>query len=391
MSNTNGHGQATPGRSERVLVLGGAGFIGSHLVDALIARGHQVRVLDALLPQVHGPQPLGADGRPHYLHPAAEFYQADITDAAAVRRALAGIEVVYHEAAEVGVGQSMYEIVRYTRTNTLGTAVLLEALTTDRGAVRKLIVASSMSIYGEGAYRCPTHGGVYPKLRGEAQLAARDWEMHCPLCDGPATPIPTDEDKPLFPTSIYAINKRDQEEMCLAVGRAYGIPTVALRYFNVYGTRQALSNPYTGVAAIFSGRLLNNKAPLIFEDGGQQRDFIHVSDIVQANLRALETDAADYEALNIGTGLRVTVREVAEALAQGLGKAIAPEIVGQFRAGDIRHCYADISKAQRLLGYTPTVHFADGVAELLTWVRDQQATDQADQARAELVGRGLAS
>ncbi|MDQ2806253.1 MAG: NAD-dependent epimerase/dehydratase family protein [Chloroflexota bacterium] len=392
MSNTNGNGHsATQRTGERILVLGGAGFIGSHLVDALIACGHQVRVLDALVPQVHGPEPLGAAGRPRYLHPAAEFIRADITDAAAVRRALTGIEVVYHEAAEVGVGQSMYEIVRYTQANTLGTAVLLEALTTDRGAVRKVIVASSMSIYGEGAYHCPTHGRVYPKLRGEAQLAARDWEMHCPICAGPATPAPTAEDKPLFPTSIYAINKRDQEEMCLAVGRAYGIPTVALRYFNVYGTRQALSNPYTGVAAIFSGRLLNNKPPMIFEDGGQQRDFIHVSDIVQANLRALETDAADYEALNIGTGQCVTVREVAEALAAGLGKAIAPEIVRQFRAGDIRHCYADISKAHRLLGYVPTVRFSDGVAELLAWVRDQQATDRADQARAELVGRGLAS
>jgi dTDP-L-rhamnose 4-epimerase len=379
------------GNGERVLVLGGAGFIGSHLVDALIARGHQVRVLDALVAQVHGPQPTGPDGRPRYVHPAAEFIQADITDAAAVRQALAGVDVVYHQAAEVGVGQSMYEIVRYTRANTLGTAVLLEALTTDRGQVRKLIVASSMSIYGEGAYTCLEHGRVAPKLRAEAQLAARDWEPHCPTCGASLAPAPTDEDKPLYPTSIYAINKRDQEEMCLSVGRAYGLPTVALRYFNVYGPRQALSNPYTGVAAIFSGRLLNNRAPVIFEDGGQQRDFIHVRDIVQANLRAMDAAGADYEAVNIGTGHAVTVREVAETLASGLGKPIAPEITGQFRAGDIRHCTADISRARRLLGYTPTTTFAEGMTDLLAWVRHQQATDLADQARAELVGRGLAT
>ncbi|HUS15355.1 MAG TPA: NAD-dependent epimerase/dehydratase family protein [Chloroflexia bacterium] len=385
MSKHNGTG----GHPERVLVLGGAGFIGSHLVDALVARGHQVRVLDGLVPQVHGPHPYGVDGRPRYVNPAAEFIQADIADGPALQRALDGIDVVFHEAAEVGVGQSMYEIVRYTRANTLGTAVLLELLAANRGTVRKLIVASSMSIYGEGAYTCAKHGTVYPTLRDEAQLQARDWEMRCPVCQAQVTPAPTAEDKALFPTSIYAINKRDQEEMCLVVGRAYGIPTVALRYFNTYGTRQALSNPYTGVAAIFSGRLLNDKAPLVFEDGNQQRDFVHVSDIVRANLLAMESDAADYEALNVGTGEVVTVRQVAETLAHGLGKDLAPEIVGKFRAGDIRHCYADIGKATRLLGYKPQVAFAGGMAELLDWVRNEQAEDHIDQARAELAGRGL--
>src|SRR5579859_6543911 len=287
---------------EHVLVLGGAGFIGSHLVDALVARGHQVRVLDSLVPQVHGPQPGGPDGRPRHVHPAAEFIQADIADGPALRRALSGVDVVFHEAAEVGVGQSMYEIVRYTRANTLGTAVLLELLAADRGRVRKLIVASSMSIYGEGTYACPEHGTIYPRPRPLRQLREHDWKMRCPVCTRPATPQATDEEKPLGPTSIYAINKRDQEEMCLVAGRAYGIPTVALRYFNTYGPRQALSNPYTGVAAIFSGRLLNDKPPLIFEDGNQQRDFIHVSDIVQANLLAMESAAADYEALNVEIG-----------------------------------------------------------------------------------------
>lgn len=377
------------GRGPRVLVLGGAGFIGSHLVDALVERGYAVRVFDALVPQVHGSRPYRPDGLPRYVHPAAEFIQGDVADPAALRRALAGVEIVFHQAAEVGVGQSMYEIVRYTRANTLGTAVLLDLLAADRGAVRKLIVASSMSIYGEGAYACPEHGTVNPRLRPEAQLQARDWAMRCPACACPVMPIPTTEDKPLFPTSIYAINKRDQEEMCLVFGRAYGIPTVALRYFNTYGPRQALSNPYTGVAAIFSGRLLNDRPPLIFEDGRQQRDFVHVSDIVQANLLAMERSTADYEAINVGTGQVITVGEVAAALAAGLGKAIAPEIVGQFRAGDIRHCYADLGKATRLLGYRPRVAFADGLAELLAWVRTEQAEDRMEQARAELAGRGL--
>lgn len=372
-----------------VLVLGGAGFIGSHIVDALIARGHQVRVYDALVPQVHGDAPFGPDGRPQHLHPAAEFVRGDMTGAAGLRAALAGIEVVYHEAAEVGVGQSMYEIVRYVQANSLGTAVLLELLATDRGRVRKLIVASSMSIYGEGAYECADHGTVYPQVRTPAQLEAHDWEMRCPRCGRVVTPIPTGEDKPLYPTSIYATTKRDQEEMCLEIGRAYGIPTVALRYFNVYGPRQALSNPYTGVAAIFSARLLNGNPPLVFEDGEQLRDFVHVSDIAQANLLAMETDRADFQALNIGSGAPVTVNQVARALAAGLGRSIAPTITQKFRVGDIRHCFADIRRAQDLLGYAPRVRFTEGVPQLLAWVREQQAEDRVEQAAAELAARRL--
>jgi len=377
---------------EHVLVTGGAGFIGSHLVDALIERGHRVRVFDNLEPQVHGP--LREQGRwPEYCNPEAEYVQGDVRDRDALQAAMAGVDVIFHEAAMVGVGQSMYQIERYVDVNTRGTAVLLDILANEtaiRDRVRKLMVASSMSIYGEGKYECPTHGAVYPRLRPEAQLAARDWEVHCPECGAALAPVPTDEAKPLDATSIYAISKKDQEEMCLAVGRTYGIPTVALRYFNTYGSRQALSNPYTGAAAIFSGRLLNGKPPVIFEDGQQRRDFVHVSDIVQANLLAMEKDEANYGVFNVGSGRPVTVVDVAEALSEHLQVPVAPEIVHQYRAGDIRHCFADTGRLSAL-GYQPGVPFADGMARLVDWVRAQTATDSFEGARQELVARGLAT
>jgi len=318
-----------------------------------------------------------------------EFQRGDVADVEAWRRALEGIDVVFHEAAEVGVGQSMYEIVRYVRANTLGTATMLELLASGEYPLQKLVVASSMSIYGEGAYRCPTCGSVSPQLRTAEQLEQHDWEMRCPSCEGVVEAIPTSEDKPLLPTSIYAITKRDQEEMCLIVGRAYGIPTVALRYFNVYGPRQALFNPYTGVAAIFSARLLNGRAPLIYEDGLQSRDFVHVSDIVQANLLVMENGRANYQVFNIGTGRPLSILDVARALSDGLKAGIEPEIVGKFREGDIRHCYADISKAQEVLDYAPRVAFEEGILELVAWAREQESRDLVDQATSELAERGL--
>ena len=367
-----------------MLVTGGAGFIGSHLVDALVEQGHRVRVLDALVSQVHG-----EEAAPKHVNPAAEFVRGDVCDREAVGAALEGIDVVFHEAAEVGVGQSMYEIERYVRANDLGTAVVLEAVLARRPQIRKLVVASSMSIYGEGAYTCADHGAVAPQLRSTKQLCARRWEVECPNCGKDLSPAPTTEEKPLFPTSVYAVTKQDQEQFCLAVGRSYGIATVALRYFNVYGTRQALSNPYTGVCAIFSARLLNGNRPLIFEDGEQTRDFVHVSDIVQANLLALETNRADYQALNVGTGRPTSVRTVCELLAEGLDLDIEPEIVGKYREGDIRHCVADISKAKSLLGYEPHVSLEQGIPELLSWVRAQAAQDQVESATAELESRQL--
>lgn len=367
-----------------ILVTGGAGFIASHLVDALVERGHNVRILDSLVEQVHGGKV------PEFLNAKAEFIHADVCDADAVSKALDGIEVVYHQAAEVGVGQSMYEIVKYVKTNDLGTAVLLEEMVKRPKQFKKLVVASSMSIYGEGAYRCePCNENVNPFLRPSEQLEAHEWEFSCETCGSQLKTIGTSETKPLFPTSVYAVSKQDQEQYCLAVGRAYKIPTVAFRYFNVYGPRQALSNPYTGICAIFSSRLMNDQAPTIFEDGEQTRDFVNVKDIVRANLLAIDTDGGDYNSFNIGTGRATSVREIAELLASGLGKDIQSEIVGKYREGDIRHCVADISKARKMLGYEPSVTLEDGLAELLAWLATQEAEDKVEGATAELTSREL--
>ncbi|MGC8960583.1 MAG: SDR family NAD(P)-dependent oxidoreductase [Chloroflexia bacterium] len=371
----------------RILVTGGAGFIGSHTVDALLARGYEVRVYDNLEPQVHGP--LREQGKwPAYLSPEAERIPGDIRDREGLRRALAGVDAVVHLAARVGVGQSMYEIESYIDVNVRGTAVLLDLLANEQHQVRKLIVASSMSAYGEGQYECARCGVVYPTVRAEERLRARDWEMRCPHCGAEVSPRPTPEEKPLFPTSVYAISKRDQEEMCLAVGRAYGLPTVALRLFNVYGPRQALSNPYTGVVAIFAGRLLNGNPPVIYEDGRQKRDFLHVSDAVQAIVLALENPTADYQVLNVGTGRPITIRQVAEALIRYMGAALEPEISRHFRAGDIRHCYPDVGRIAAL-GYRAQVAFAEGLGETVEWVREQAAVDRFTTAHGELERRGL--
>lgn len=371
--------------AEKILVTGGAGFIGSYLVDEFLGAGYEVRVMDNLDPQVHGPE---ADW-PGYLDPRAERMKGDVRSRADWEKALAGVDYVSHHAAAVGVGQSMYEIDRYLAANTQATALMLDVLARGDYPIKKLMVASSMSIYGEGAYECPEHGKVFPKIRAIAQLSERDWEPRCPVCGGSCRPTPTDEDKPLYPTSFYAVSKRDQEEMVLIYGQAYKTPAVALRYFNVYGPRQALSNPYTGVAAIFSGRLLNRKPPLIFEDGLQSRDFIHVRDIARANLAALESPAADGQVLNVGTGRSLTVLDMARALAEHLGLDIRPEILGKFREGDVRHCYGDVNAMKDRLGFSASITFEQGIPELVAWVREQQAEDKVEDAARNLQDRGL--
>jgi len=367
----------------KTLVTGGAGFIGSYVVDRLVERGHSVTVLDSLVPQVHGANPT----RPAYLNAKAKLIVGEVGDARVLAEAVADAESIIHLAAAVGVGQSMYEIVPYTRANVMATAVLLQALVDQKKKLGSFVVASSMSCYGEGRYRNRKGELVAPGMRSEAQLAAGKWEVLDEAGEA-LEPIPTDEAKALQPSSVYAIGKRDQEEMCLSVGMAYDIPTTALRFFNAYGPRQALSNPYTGVAAIFCSRLLNNRAPLVFEDGEQRRDFIHVQDLARAVVQACEQPAPG-QVINIGSGEPLTVRQVAEVLARQMGKAIAPEVAGKYRKGDIRHCFADITRAQRLLKWRPEIQFSSGVRDLVDWVGSQAAVDHVDNALSDLKRRGL--
>ncbi len=369
--------------SRRILITGGAGFVGSHVADELLRRGHEVRIFDNLTPQVH------PHGWPDYLPQDVGRMKGDMRNLDEVKRAVVDVDAIFHFAAAVGVGQSMYEVSHYMGSNSQGTANLLQALLDTNVKIEKLVVASSMSIYGEGKYVCGECGEVSPAPRTNEQLKAKHWEVLCPLCGRVLQPIATDESKPLQCTSIYALSKKDQEKMTLLFGRTYGVPVVALRYFNIYGTRQALSNPYTGVAAIFASRLLNRRAPLIFEDARQMRDFVSVHDVVQANMCALERSEGDGMALNIGSGDPISIGDVAQEMTHCLGAAIPAEITGKYRAGDIRHCFADISAAHRVLGYTPRYRFADGIAELVDWLRSQTAEDKAAQMVNELTTYGL--
>ena len=377
--------------STRTLITGGAGFIGSHLADRLLAAGQEVRALDNLDPQVHGDPVHGERSggrRPAYLDDRVDLHVGDVRDAGAVRAALRGCDRVVHLAAAVGVGQSMYEVVRYTEVNNLGTATLMEALI--ERPVESLVIASSMSVYGEGAFVTAAGESARASPRPAGQLKRQEWEVLGP--DGaPLEPVPTTETEPTEATSVYALSKYDQERLGLILGAAYDVPTIALRFFNVYGPRQALSNPYTGVLAIFASRLLSGRPPVIFEDGRQRRDFVSVHDVAAAC--ALAADAAPSHpgaVLNVGSGRSVTVNEIAAALAETLGRGdLAPEVSHRYRVGDIRHCFADVAAARRTLGYEPAVPFADGLAELTDWLRDQTAEDRVDRARRQLESRGL--
>lgn len=369
--------------SGTVLITGGAGFVGSHLADELLQHGYRVRVLDALDAQVHGE----GEAPPAYLDPEVELVRGDVRHRAAVARALRGVDAVFHFAAAVGVGQSMYEIERYTDVNNRGTAVLLEALAAQ--PVGRLVVASSMSVYGEGLYADANGNAVFAPERSPAQLRGGDFAVRG--ADGEAlVPLPTPETKTPVPTSVYALSKLDQERLALIVGGAYDIPTVALRFFNIYGTRQALSNPYTGVLAIFAARYLNRRPPLIFEDGEQRRDFVNVRDVARACRLALQTDGIGGRVMNVGSGRSISIAQVAAEMAAALGVEDLPaEITRRFRAGDIRHCFADTHLAAELLGYAPRVELADGLAELVDWLAGQRAFDRFEAADAELARRGL--
>ncbi len=369
----------------KILVTGGAGFIASFLIDRLVKEGHEVRIFDNLDPQVHVDQK-----KPSYLNPNAEFILGDVRDREALSKAIQNCDVIFHEAAAVGVGQSQYQIKHYVDVNTGGTANLLDILANEKHRVQKLIVAASMSSYGEGLYQCKKCGLVRPPLRSSVQLEKRQWEMMCARCPVPLESIPIPETAERQCQSIYAITKMDQEEMVLNFGKTYGVPSVALRYFNAFGPRQSLSNPYTGVAAIFMSRIKNGKRPIVYEDGLQTRDFISVHDIVSANILAMNKNEANFEAFNVGRGIGLSVSEIAKVLAKLYESSIEPEITHQFRKGDIRHCIADTRKIQTHLGFKPQISFEDGMRELIDYAHQTTATDFFDQATQELRSRGLA-
>ncbi len=368
-----------------ILITGGAGFIGSHLADELILNGYKVRVIDSLLPQVHG----RSQKRPTYLDDDVELIVGDIRNEKLLARALEGVDAVFHLAAAVGVGQSMYQIANYSDANCLGTASLLELLA--RRPVAKLIVASSMSVYGEGLYRSRT-GEIYGLAERKLdQLKRREWDLRGPDGDQ-LEPMPTPETKVPSVPSVYALSKYYQERLCLSTGPAYGIPTIGLRFFNVYGPRQALSNPYTGVLAIFSSRILNSRPPLVNEDGQQKRDFIYVKDVALACRLALESTDSSGSVFNVGSGNYYTIGQLARDMARFLGRDhLEPEITGRYRVGDIRHCYADISRSRRILGFNPRYSLETGLKEMQGWLEEQSAEDLAPEASQELMKRGLSA
>jgi dTDP-L-rhamnose 4-epimerase len=366
----------------QILITGGCGFIGRHVAKELVSRCYRVRIIDSLIEQVHGDEAIA-------LFPGAELIKADIRDKAAVAEALDGVDAVVHLAAEVGVGQSMYEIARYVGVNDLGTAVLLEAMI--GRPVTRIVVASSMSVYGEGSY-VTTDGRSFGDVRRwPRQLKFGRWE---PVSEqGEAlTPVATDETKPVDLASIYALTKYAQERSVLLFGQAYAIGAVALRLFNVFGPGQALSNPYTGVLANFASRLANRQPPIIFEDGAQRRDFVHVQDVARAFRLALEQPQATGHVINVGSGRSYSIAEVAALLANTMGvPEIRPDITGKLRAGDIRHCFADVSKAHELLGFAPEHRLETSVGEFAQWVRGARAVDRGPQMKRELEKMGLVS
>jgi len=407
---------------ERVLVTGGAGFIGSHVVDALLARGDEVTVLDTLHPQVHG----AARVPPAYLDPRARLVVGDVRDRDTLGPLLDDAAAVVHLAAYTGVGQSMYQVRDYLDVNVVGTGVLLELLGDDRREVRALAIASSRAVYGEGAYSCVTCGRVTPHSRPTAQLLAGEWEPRCPQCGGPVSAVPTPEGSELRPASVYAVSKHSQEQTALVVGAARELPVVALRYFNVYGSRQSLSNPYTGVIPAFVSRVLGGRPPEVYEDGEESRDFVHVSDVVRATLLALDDLAFSRPAgagghqqspagpgghqqspagagghqqspagpggrvLNVGSGERHSLLEVARAVTAALDGP-EPVVTGKFRVGDVRHSQADLTYARAVLGFEPAVSFAQGIPGLVAELAEQLHEDHSARAEAELWSRGLAA
>lgn len=351
-----------------ILITGGAGFIGSHTADALLAAGHHVRVLDLLDPQIHGK----SRHFPSTLDPRVERMRGDVRQARDLAKALKGIDIVYHFAAKTGVGQSMYDVSGYVDTNVGGTAALLQAIAGMKKPVKRLILASSRAVYGEGAARCPRHGKVFPAKRLRATLEQGHFQIRCPHCHREVRPIPTPEDTRTDPKSIYAFTKKNQEELCLQAASAYGLSVVILRYFNVYGSRQALKNPYTGVATVFFNRLREGKPISLYEGGLPTRDFVHISDVVNANVAALNPNVPSGSIFNVGSGRAITVRQLAQSLGKVMGHFPVLENKGEFRVGDIFACTANLARSRQTLGYRPTVSLKEGLAEFTTWAQNQK-------------------
>lgn len=368
-----------------VLITGGAGFIGSHLAFLLASHGHTVRVIDLLDPQIHG---VGGCF-PDYMHPAVECIRGDIRDPDDVRKALCGIEAVFHFAAFTGVGQSMYDMRRYLDTNSTGTATLLETIVKMSVPIKRFVLGSSRAVYGEGTHRCPTHGIQYPGVRKRSDMEEGRFEVFCPSCGQPLTALPTEEDRPLTPFSLYRWSKKHQEDLCRYAADIFGLPVTTLRFFNVYGSRQSLKNPYTGILSVFYNRISAGSHVSIYERGIPGRDFIHVSDVARANMLALEKDVPHGTCINVGTGEMVSVREVAVQLGERLG--ITPEILdtGEFRIGDICRCYADVSRMERLLGFRPGIGLQEGIEEFLGWALREETADLYHRAVEELENHGL--
>jgi dTDP-L-rhamnose 4-epimerase len=366
------------------LVTGGAGFIGSHLVDKLINEGLDVVVLDNLIEQIH------AGGKlPDYYNKRAEFIQGDCENSKDWEKALKDVDAIYHYAAAVGVGQSMYEIAHYVKTNSYGTSLLLDYLVNQKHHIKKVVIAASMSSYGEGAYICKSHGRVRPGLRPDSQMEKHEWEPVCPKCNRQVTMTPINEEDYTEANSIYAISKKNQEDMILNICSTYEIPAVAFRYFNAYGPRQSISNPYNGVAAIFISQLKNDASPIIFEDGNQTRDFVSVRDIADINYQVLSTDKADYQFFNVGTGNPIKVKDAALVVAKLMGKDIHPQITNQFRKKDVRHCFADMKKIKKVLNWEPKVKFEEGITQVIEWSKNEKAVNLTPFATSKLKEKGL--
>ena len=376
---------------KKILITGGAGFIGSSIAIKLLKMGFKVTILDSLSPQIHGDDPYNMSYTfKKILLSDAVFIKGNVTNRADWRKAIDGQDMVIHLAAETGTGQSMYQIEKYNEVNIMGTAILLDILTNEPHNVQKLLVASSRAVYGEGKYECPIHGDVYPEVRSETDLAYKDFECKCPVCGGSVTLMPTDEESLSKPTSIYGLSKQTQEQMVLIVGKALNIPSIAFRFQNVYGPGQSLSNPYTGILSIFSTQLKNNNSLNIFEDGKESRDFVFIDDIVNGTIAGLLNSDGDYKVINIGSGEATDVLTVAELLKNYYKSESEIKITGNYRVGDIRHNYADLTLAKKYLNFTPQYSFKEGLSLFCQWVNLQEIkNDNSHHSLEEMKLKGL--